>query len=183
MSLFYLKWVLIQQFRGSQKIISPVERINPSEKAFNTMKKSRKQQWFHKRASTRYKSPLKWGCSFKSCWLWWEERHEVFGGHLLSFTHLLCTVWNVLSDTENLSILSLKTHGFLLSSGQCTSECIRAAFESTRYVVARLKAFCLSLLTGSKQTVVVLVLILILSLPWELLENTYLKSEMQEPSR
>lgn len=111
-----------------------------------------------------------------------EERHEVFQGHLLSFSYLLCSVWNILSDTENLSILSPKTHGFLLSSGQRTSEWIRAAFESTRCVVTRLKAFCLRLLTDCKQTIVVLVLILILSLPWELLENIYLKSEIQEPS-
>lgn len=34
--------------------------------------------------------------------------------------------------------------------GQHASKCIRAVFESTRYVVTRLKAFCLPLLTGRK---------------------------------
>lgn len=185
MSLFYLKWVPIQKFRGSQKIIIPLERKNPSEKAFNTLKKSIESSSASiKRARTHVIS-LHWNGNALSSAIGFggKERHEVFRGHLVSFTHLLCNVWNVLSVTETLSILPLKTHGFFLSSGQCTSKCIRAAFESTRYVVTRLKAFCLPLLTGSKQTIVVLVLILILSLLWELLENTYLKSEMQEASR
>lgn len=134
-----------------------------------------------KSQSIRCKSQLKWECSFKCCWLWWGAEPWHLLGHLLSFTHLLCSVWNVLPDTANLSILFLKSQGFLLTSGQCASKRIRAAFESKRRVVTRLKAFCLPLLTGSKQTTVVLAFILVVSLPWELLANTYLKREMQEP--
>lgn len=111
-----------------------------------------------------------------------EANHEVFQRHLLSFCHILSDVWNILSDTENRYILFQRTHAILLIYVQYTSKHIRPAFESTRYMVTRMKAFCLPLLIYCKQIIVVLLSILILSLPWELLEKVYLKREIQEPS-
>lgn len=115
MSLFYLKWVLIQQFRGSQKIISPVERINPSEKAFNTMKKSRKQQWFHKRARTHVIS-LYWNGDALSRAVGFGGRRGMKSSGGICFPSLIfCALFEMFSQTLKTSPFCLWKHTVFFS--------------------------------------------------------------------